>query len=86
MSEEITLNYTKIEWTYDRANGSDSETFKFNFQSAGKSGPQEDFDPGFSAGGSSEETEIAIEEMTIAHEHIERPHDTDVPFFDDFFA
>ena len=86
MSEEITLNYTEIEWTYNRANRSENETFKFNFKSTGSTEQQEQFDPDFSAGDAPGETDIAIEEITIAHEAIVRPHDTDVPFFDDFFA
>jgi len=87
MSEQVTLNYEKIEWTYHRSDQSkNSDTFNFNFKAAGSTEPQEEFDPEFSAGEASSETDVATEEVIIAHEHIERPHDTDVPFFDDFFA
>ncbi|WP_306142405.1 hypothetical protein [Roseibium sp. MMSF_3412] len=84
---EVSLNYEEIKWTYetlDRSNGGD--TFDFNFKNAGSKDAEEGFDPEFSADGASGDTDIAIEELTIAHEHIERPHDADTPFFDDFFA
>lgn len=84
---EVTLNYSKIEWTYETLDRSkNNDTFNFNFKSAGNSDTEEDFDPEFSAGEKNTETDIAMEEVIIAHEHIERPHDTDVPIFDDFFA
>ncbi|WP_422040471.1 hypothetical protein [Roseibium sp.] len=84
---EVSLNYQKIEWTYEELDRNQSnDTFNFNFKSADNSDTEEEFDPEFSAGDASKETDIAVEELTIAHEHIERPHDTDVPVFDDFFA
>ena len=84
---EVTLNFEKIEWSYKELDRNQSnDTFNFNFKAAGSTEPQEEFDPEFSAGEASSETDVAIEEVIIAHEHIERPHDTDVPFFDDFFA
>lgn len=84
---EVTLNYEEIKWTYEELDRSKSEdTFNFNFKSADNSDTEEEFDPEFSAGDASKKTDIAIEEVIIAHEHIERPHDTDTPFFDDFFA
>ncbi len=87
MSEQVTLNYEKVEWTYVRSGQSNnSDTFNFSFEPAGSTEPQEQFDPDFSAGDATSETDIAIEELTIAHEHIERPHDKDVPLFEDFFV
>ncbi|WP_434053965.1 MAG: hypothetical protein RDA78_03435 [Roseibium sp.] len=87
MSEQVTLNYEKIEWTYHRSDQSnDRDTFNFNFKTAGSKDAADEFDPEFSAGEENTETDIAMEEVIIAHEHIERPHDTDVRIFDDFFA
>lgn len=87
MSEQVTLNYEKVEWTYARSGQSkNSDTFNFNFKTAGGTEAQEHFDPDFSAGDATSGTDIAIEELTIAHEHIERPHDKEVPIFDDFFV
>lgn len=84
---EVTLNYEKIEWTYKKLDRNTSnDTFNFNFKSADNSDTEEEFDPEFSAGDSSSETDIAMEEVIIVYEHIDRPHDTDVPLFDDLFA
>ncbi|MEO1115439.1 MAG: hypothetical protein AAFY05_24055 [Pseudomonadota bacterium] len=84
---EVTLNYEKIEWTYKELDRNTSnDTFNFNFKSADNSDTEEAFDPVFSVGDTSKETDIAMEEVIIVHEHIDRPHDTDVPLFDDFFA
>ena len=87
MYEEITLNFEEIKWTYETLDRSKSDdTFNFNFKNAGGTDTEEDFDPAFSGGDASSKTDVAIEEVIIAHEHIERLHDADIPFFDDFFG
>mgnify|MGYP001792401458 CR=1 FL=1 len=87
MYEEITLNFEEIKWTYETLDRSKSDdTFNFNFKSKGDNDTEEDFDPEFSKGDESNETDVAIEEMTLAHESINRPHDIDIPHFDDFFG
>jgi|GEM_PF-6614693 len=83
---EISLNYSKIEWTYDRASDqSNYDPFDFKGPTADDV-EQELFDLAFSDEDFSDDSDIGMEELTIAHEYIERHDGSEVPMLDDYFA
>ncbi|MET1413337.1 hypothetical protein ABVF61_13765 [Roseibium sp. HPY-6] len=86
---EITMNYTKIEWTYDRQSDSNNDTF--NFKNLFTGNQEDDTEQSMLDFASDENvgkkgTDIGMEEVIIAHEHIERDHSVELPTFDDLIG